>query len=174
MAINELRRRMNCAVSREQAGTFVRLLQSLLRELTTGTNDPAVELPLAQLRVCRVLCNGRQSISAISRELGVSLSAVTQIADRLERAKLIDRVTDGGDRRIRCLQLTVRGERLLRLHDEERIRRTAAMLGQLPPKAREEAAEVVATLARAAAAARNSHQNRRPRRSTNSQSKALS
>jgi DNA-binding MarR family transcriptional regulator len=165
---------MSSVVSRERAGEFVGLLQSLLRELTTGTNDPAVELPLAQLRVCRVLCNGRQSVSAISRELGVSLSAVTQIADRLERAKLIDRVADGGDRRIRCLQLTARGEKLLRLHDEERIRRAAAMLGELTPEARETAAEVVEMLAHAAAAARNSHQTRRPRRVAGSKSRALS
>jgi DNA-binding MarR family transcriptional regulator len=164
---------MNHAVSWEQAGAFVDLLQSLLRELTAGSNDPAVELPLAQLRVCRVLCNGRQSISTISRELGVSLSAVTQIADRLERAKLIDRVADGGDRRIRCLQLTGRGEKLLRLHDEERIQRTAAMLGQLTPKAREKAATVMKTLGHAAAAARNSNRNHRPRRSAASKSKAL-
>ena len=46
----------------------------------------AAELPLAQLRVCGVLCDGPRPMSAVSRELGVSLSAMTQIADRLERA----------------------------------------------------------------------------------------
>jgi DNA-binding MarR family transcriptional regulator len=174
MAINELRDPMNHAVSREQASEFVGLLQSLLRNLTVGSNDPAVELPLAQLRVCRVLCDGRRSISAISRELGVSLSAVTQIADRLERAKLVARVADGGDRRIRCLQLTARGERLLLRHDEERIRRAAAMLKQLTPPVRTRAAAVVKTLARAAAAARSSQSNHRSSRPANSKAKASS
>jgi DNA-binding MarR family transcriptional regulator len=139
---------------------FVGLLQSLLRELTAGSKDPAAELPLAQLRVCRVLGDGRQSISAISRELGVSLSAVTQIADRLERSDLVERVADGGDRRVRCLRLTSHGETLLRLHDEERVRRTSAMLKQLTPKARAEAAGVMEMLGRAAAAARTSNEKR--------------
>jgi DNA-binding MarR family transcriptional regulator len=125
-----------------------------LRELTIGSNDPAVELPLGQLRVCRVLDNGLQSISAISRELGVSLSAITQIADRLERAHLVRRVTEDADRRVRCLQLTDRGETLLRLHDEERIRRMEAALGQLAPKAREETVRMFERLVQAAAEAR--------------------
>jgi DNA-binding MarR family transcriptional regulator len=169
-----LRVSMGHAVLQEQARTFVGLLQSLLRELTTGSNDPAVELPLAQLRVCRVLCDGRQSISAISRELGVSLSAVTQIGDRLERAKLVERVADGGDRRVRCLQLTAHGTTLLRLHDEERIRRTAAMLKQLAPEAREESAAVMKMLGEAAAAARNSNGKVPTARSRMTKTKAIS
>jgi DNA-binding MarR family transcriptional regulator len=173
MPINESRSALNHAVPQEQARAFVGLLQSLLRELTAGSSDPAVELPLAQLRVCRVLCSGRQSISAISREIGVSLSAVTQIGNRLERARLVDRVADGGDRRIRCLQLTRRGEKLLRLHDEERIRHTAAMLAQLTPKTRVNAAAVMKILARAAAAARNSNGDHRPRRKRATKAKAM-
>jgi DNA-binding MarR family transcriptional regulator len=145
---------MDRTVSQEQAAALVRLVQSLLRELTSGSSDPAADLPLAQLRVCRVLSGGLQSISAISRELGVSLSAITQIADRLERARLIRRVTEDDDRRIRCLQLTARGEKLLRLHDQERIRRMAAALEHLTPKARREAAASLDMLVRASIAAR--------------------
>ena len=145
---------MNRTVSAEQAKTFVDLLQSLMRGLTIGLDDPAVELPLAQLRVCRVLSNGLQSISAISRELGVSLSAVTQLADRLERAELVRRVAEDNDRRVRCLQLTARGEALLRLHDEERIQRMAVVLENLTPAKRDEAAAVLDMLLRASVAAR--------------------
>jgi DNA-binding MarR family transcriptional regulator len=145
--------------SQEQAAAVVGLLHSLLRELAVGSNDPAVHLPLAQLRVCRVLSDGSQSISAISRELGVSLSAVTQIADRLERAKLVRRVTENNDRRIRSLQLTARGETLLRLHDEERIRRMAAALEQLTPNSRQRAAKTLGSLVRASRAARTKNGN---------------
>jgi len=145
---------MDRTVSQEQATAFVGLLQSLLRQLTIGSSDPAVELPLAQLRVCRVLRRGPQSISAISRELGVSLSAVTQLGDRLERAKLVRRLAEDNDRRIRCLQLTARGETLLRHHDEERIRRMAAALEHLTPKARKEAAATLDMLVRASVMAR--------------------
>jgi DNA-binding MarR family transcriptional regulator len=165
---------MSRAVSRRQAVEFVGLLQALLRELTAGTNDPASDLPLAQLRVCRVLCDGRQSMSAVSRELGVSLSAVTQIADRLQRSKLIDRVADDGDRRIRCLRLTKRGQTLLQRHDEERIRRTSAMLGQLPPEARKRAATVMESLGCAAAAARTSNRKPPQKRVRRSSTKAKS
>jgi DNA-binding MarR family transcriptional regulator len=146
---------MHATVPQEQAAALVGSLQSLLRELSIGATDPAVELPLAQLRVCRVLCSGPQSISAISRELGVSLSAVTQLGDRLERAKLVRRLAEDNDRRIRCLQLTARGERLLRLHDEERVRRMAAALAELTPQARQEAATALDMLVRASAAARS-------------------
>lgn len=124
---------------RKQAENVHALLRSLLRELTTGMNDPAAGLPLAQLRVCGALCEGPRSMSAISRELGVSLSAVTQIADRLERARLVARVSQSGDRRVRCLQLTERGLRLMRVHDETRIERMAAVLSQMTVKARAEA-----------------------------------
>jgi DNA-binding MarR family transcriptional regulator len=154
MGLNESRHPVNQAISRGQAATLVGRVQSLLRELMLGSNDPAAELPLAQLRVCRVLSDGSQSISAISRELGVSLSAVTQIADRLERVHLVRRVTEDADRRIRCLQLTDRGETLLRLHDEERIRRMEAALRQLTPKAREETVRMFERLVQAAIAAR--------------------
>ena len=116
---------MDHTVSREQAAAFVRLFPRCC-QLTVGSNDPTAELPLGQLRVCRVLTGGLQSISAISRELGVSLMAITQIADRLERARLVRRLTEDNDRRVRCLQLTARGEKLLRLHDEDRVRRMAA------------------------------------------------
>jgi DNA-binding MarR family transcriptional regulator len=155
-------------VPTKQAETFVVLLQSLLRELTIGSKDPAAQLPLAQLRICRVLCDGPQSISSISRELCVSPSAVTQSADRLERAKLVRRVANSSDRRVRCLQLTDRGEKLLRRHDEERIRRTAAMLDQLTPIVRKEALLTIERLGSAAAMARtkgkdNKHQRRSPR-----------
>ena len=155
----------------EQAKAIASLLRSLMRELGAGLQDQALDLPLAQLRVCGVLRTGPRSMSALGRELGVSLSAVTQIADRLERAKLVDRMANGDDRRIRSLQLTKRGKSLLRLHDEDRIRRAAAMLRQLTPEAREEAAAVIEMLGRAAAAARSLNRDHGPVRPRNSKSK---
>jgi len=91
------------------------------------------------LRVCSMLYRGPRAMSALSRELGVSLPAMTQIADRLERARLVKRVAEGSDRRIRCLQLTRRGAKILRLHEDARVQRVAAMLEHLAPQARHEA-----------------------------------
>jgi DNA-binding MarR family transcriptional regulator len=77
-------------------------------------------------------------MSALSRELGVSLSALTQIADRLERARLVKRVAFGCDRRVRHLQLTERGENLMRVREVARTQRVLAALEHLSPEAREE------------------------------------
>jgi DNA-binding MarR family transcriptional regulator len=76
-------------------------------------------------------------MSALGRELGVSLSAMTQIADRLERANLVQRVAKGDDRRIRCLQLTDSGEKIMRLRQKARIERISDLLEYLNPSARQ-------------------------------------
>ena len=73
-------------------------------------------------------------MSALGRELGVSLSAMTQIADRLERASLVDRVNQGADRRVRLLQLTEKGQEMMRRHDEVRVRRISEVMGICRPK----------------------------------------
>ncbi len=79
---------------------------------------------------------------------------MTQIADRLERARLVKRVPRGDDRRVRCLQLTERGERMMRLHEEARLGQMSKVLDNLTPKERQEVTAALRTLIRAAAAAR--------------------
>src|SRR5689334_11469103 len=54
-------------------------------------DDPAGELPLRQFRVCLALYQEPRSMSQLGRELQFSLSAMTQIADRLERAGMVTR-----------------------------------------------------------------------------------
>jgi DNA-binding MarR family transcriptional regulator len=115
----------------EQARAVVRLLPAIMRQLFAGPNDPTEELPLAQLRVCGMLQQGARSMSSLSREIGVTLSALTQIADRLERSGLVCRVAEENDRRIRCLQLTSRGDRMMQLQTNRRARRVATALNHL-------------------------------------------
>jgi DNA-binding MarR family transcriptional regulator len=138
----------------EQAQNFATLLRSLMRELAAGLDDPAVNLPLAQLRVCNVLYGGSRPMSALGRELGVSLSAITQIADRLERARLVKRVAQGDDRRVRSLRLTPRGEKMMRLHEEARIGRMSAALVHLRPKQRQDITQALQMLIDASAASK--------------------
>ncbi len=114
---------MGSTVTVEQAESLATLLPALMRQLMAGVKDPASDLPLGQLRVCSILCGGSRPMSALSRELGVSLSAMTQIADRMERAKLVRRVPEGTDRRIRCLQLAERGRQIMRRHEQARVER---------------------------------------------------
>jgi DNA-binding MarR family transcriptional regulator len=120
--------------------------------LFAGDDDPIAELPLAQLRVCGILYHGRRSMSALSKELGVSLSAMTQIADRLERSSLVQRVGQESDRRVRSLQLTDRGENILRHREQTRTRRACAALSQLSPDVQEDIVAAIHTFAAACAA----------------------
>ena len=133
----------------EQARAITAYLPSLMRQLFTFEDDAVDELPLAQLRVCGLLYAEPRSMSALSRELGVSLSAVTQVADRLERARLVRRVPDGTDRRLRCLQLTERGSRMMRRHEEARMQRVLMILQGLPAPARAEILAALTTLSQA-------------------------
>lgn len=110
-------------------------LLAFAREVMTH-DDAASEMPLRQFRVCMELVEGARSMSALSRELGVSLSAMTQIANRLERAGLVTRGFEDTDRRVRQLSLTPRARRMLRLRQESRIHRIAAVLERMPPEAR--------------------------------------
>jgi DNA-binding MarR family transcriptional regulator len=137
---------MGETVALRQAKAITSLMPALMRMLSTFDNDPAAQLPLAQLRVCIILCDGPLSMSALGREFGVSLSAMTRIADRLERARLVKRVAGGKDRRVRRLQLTPRGEKIMRDRDQARVRSASAMLAQLPAKARKEVRKALETL----------------------------
>ncbi len=91
-------------------------------------------------------------MSVLSRRLGVSLSAMTQIANRLEQAHLVKRVAEVADRRVRCLQLTERGEKIMQLREETRVQRMAALLEHLSPQDRGEVQDALEKMVRAYAA----------------------
>ncbi len=124
------------------------LLVSLARGLFGG-DDHVSELPLRQLRVCAILHGGPKSMSELSRELGVSLSAMTQIADRLERSRLVKRSFEGTDRRVRCLQLTARGQRIMRLREDARTQRASQVLRRLSAGEQDSVISALETLLRA-------------------------
>ena len=125
------------------AESLTGLLPRLLRGLSPpdrsvpGGKDVIEELPLAQLRLCGALIEGPRAMSALSRELGVSLSALTQIADRLERVRLVKRTAAEDDRRVRCLQLTPRGQRVMQKRRDARLRSSVAVLERLSAPERE-------------------------------------
>lgn len=137
-----------------QAAMIADELPSVMRQLFTFANDPADDLPLAQLRVCSILSAGSRPMSALSREVGVSVSAMTQIADRLERARLVKRIAEGTDRRVRCLQLTPRGEKMMHMRRQARIGRVSNVLANLSPEARAEVTRGVELLLNASREAR--------------------
>lgn len=121
----------------DQASQLECLLPALMRRLfTLEPGHPVTELPLAQLRVCIVLQAGPRTMSALGEELGISVSAITQIADRLERAGFVERVAEADDRRMKRLQLTSHGAGMMGARRERRVRRAAEALDRMPPETR--------------------------------------
>jgi len=128
------------------AESLAGLIPRLARGLSSPERDPADELPLAQFRLCAILSEGPRPMSALSDELRVSLSALTQIADRLERARLVKRTAAENDRRVRCLQLTSRGEKMMRKRREARLYRSLAVVERLTTAERELVLTAIETL----------------------------
>ncbi len=116
---------------RGQAAAVTLLIPSVMRKLFAIEDDPAAELPIGQIRLCAVLQEGPKPMSSCSAELGVSLSATCQLADRLERAGMVERVCEPGDRRVKCLQLTDRGRDVMGARREHRVQRAEQALSSL-------------------------------------------
>lgn len=122
----------------DQVAEITTVLPRVMRRLfVLHADDLALELPMAQMRVCSLLYDGSQTMSALSRELGISLSAITQIADRLGRSKMVERISEVEDRRVKTLRLTDQGREMMRLRRERRKRRVTEVLGSLDPDSRQ-------------------------------------
>ena len=121
----------------EQAAEVAEMLPKLVRRFfAIDTEGPTVDLPVAQLRVCGILRGGPRTMSSLGSELGISLSAVTQTADRLERSGLVERVVEAGDHRLRHLQLTQRGMEAVEARISKRVEKVLDALSKLPPEER--------------------------------------
>ena len=140
---------MHRAIEIDEARLATRQLLALARQLFVPADDSAAQLPLGQLRVCAILFAGPRPMSELSRELGISTSAATQIADRLERAGLVRRITGEPDRRVRRLQLTERAARIVGRREQARIDRMSNAWRLLSDGQRQEALAALATLLRA-------------------------
>ena len=139
---------------RMQAEQLEMLLPRLMRRLFSLEPDhPASELPIAQLRVCTILQAGPRTLSAIGEELGISVSATTQIADRLEKSALVERISGQDDRRTKKLQLSAHGCAMMKSRREVRTRRAALVLEHLPAEQRAVVLNAVHALLAAADAA---------------------
>ncbi len=114
------------------AGDLVALLPSISRQIArTGEADPASELPVAQLRVCAILREGSHPMTTLAHELGITLSALTQLVDRLEHAGLVARTADENDRRVKQLQLTPYAVEIFARRKAARIQRAAHALATM-------------------------------------------
>ncbi len=130
------------------AERFMRLLRALIRQIyALDPEDPTTELPVAQLRVSGLLSEGPRTVSALAKELGISVSAITQVADRLEAAGLVERAVNEEDRRVRTLALTPHGSELTRRRRERRRQSARERLATLQPADRQAVLVALQTLA---------------------------
>jgi DNA-binding MarR family transcriptional regulator len=132
----------------EQASRLEALLPGVMRRLfTLEPGHPIAELPLGQLRVCTLLQHGPQSVSLLADELAISASAITQLADRLERAGLVERTREGvSDRRQRLLRLTAAGEAAMTSRRLQRQERACGALARLDAAQRHQLLESLEAL----------------------------
>lgn len=157
---------MASRVSRREAAHVASLMLATAREVLPLDDSCVVNLPVGQLRVCGALMGGPQPMSALGAELGVTQSAMTQIADRLERAGLARRMAGEGDRRVKRLGLTPRGQRLMAEREKQRVTRMSALLNRLSPSARKHVLHAFNLLAEVCAALRNQPRRRPARRAS--------
>jgi len=122
-----------------QAEEIEDLLPRLMRRLFARDPDLLTEqLPLAQLRLCSILQDGPRTMTALGEELGISVSAITQLAVRLEKIGFVERVVHERDRRMRLLRLTEYGKETMRYRRDLRVRSAAERLARLSPAERDE------------------------------------
>ncbi|MEN6519735.1 MAG: MarR family transcriptional regulator [Armatimonadota bacterium] len=122
----------------QQANELASLISKLIRTLyTLETGDMTGGLPIAQLRACGTLLEKPRTISCLSKELGISASAGTQLADRLEKAGLAERFAEQGDNRLKHLRLTDHGRQMISARREKRVEHIAKALNELSSEDRE-------------------------------------
>jgi long-chain acyl-CoA synthetase len=99
------------------------------------------DLSLPQYRVLLLLGDGSAVASALASKLAVSPPSVTAIVDGLVARGLVNRLSDGGDRRRVTHALTDKGRQVLSEADAETNTRLEAIADHLAPRDRERARE---------------------------------
>ncbi len=98
------------------------LFPSLLRALyRPKEGDPLSELTIGQIRIVRLLYAETHTVSSLGEELGMSISATTQMTQRLEGSGLVEKSDDPLDKRVKILRLSLLGKRLMDVRRAQRI-----------------------------------------------------
>lgn len=105
---------------------MARRLQSELSQTMMHNMTPS------QFIVIKKLSGGKTTVSELADYLGVSLSAVTSLVDRLSRSGFVERIRDEQDRRLVWLEITPVGLQVLNECIAKRKEVIKKILGQLP------------------------------------------
>ena len=79
---------------------------------------------------------GESTMTALTEKMGTTMGAVTNLADRLVHAGLVEREHDTEDRRVVKVRLTDKGRELVRRAISETTQYLAQFFGQVPEKDR--------------------------------------
>ena len=104
-------------------------------------------ISLGDLHAVHVLARiGEAPVSRYGAELGVPRSTITNLVDRLERARLVERLPSSTDRRVTLVRLTPAGRKAVEETGLLRHSRVAARLLALEPAAQATLAELLERL----------------------------
>ncbi len=135
----------------KQAETIEDLLPRLARRMFhLQENHPVLDMPVGQMRVCAALMRGPMTLTALSDEMNATVSAATQIADRMEKVGLVVRSLGTDDRRLRFLTLSEAGHELMRSRRLIRRAQAKTVLGALSPEDRQQFVEILQRALKAA------------------------
>ena len=141
---------------KQQAGELVAMIGRLMRNLfSLESADLANELSVAHIRACNTLLDTPKPITELAKELGITASAATQLADRLQRSGLVERVVSQHDRRVKLLHLTESGKQYISARRARRVDRMALALERLSNEQRDEVLAAMRTLSEAGVAVNN-------------------
>lgn len=123
----------------------LKVMRRLGRELSSILEEG---MSPAQFLVMRLLGqSGGMKVTEMSDYLGVTLSAITSLSDRLGSAGLVTRERDEGDRRLVWLRLTEAGRTRLAELEAKRLDLMKRYLGRLPEEDIDRLLEIFGRLA---------------------------
>ena len=110
----------------------------------------STDLTVQQIRLVVILSlEGSQSSAALAEILGVGLTTLTGIVDRLEARSLVERLPDPNDRRVRRISLTEQGRQLVADFVEFGREHKQRILNRLDPRILANLAEAIEALSEA-------------------------
>jgi len=107
---------------------FPKIMRALFRP---DECDPINQLPMAQLRLMRVLFSQPHTVGELAEELNMSLSSVSQLVHRLAEVGYAETTSDDQDKRFKNVSLTPLGRELMSNRRANRVSKAEAALGTL-------------------------------------------
>ncbi len=109
-----------------------RLLPAVIQSLFGGAEDPLESIPIGQLRMIRHLESGPKTPTQLANMLGLTMGAISQLAQRLRSAEILEEQIDEHDRRSKTFALSARGQELMERRAAARVLKADAILSAVP------------------------------------------